>query len=136
MPPPGAVRRSSTKLQDRQFTDIPVKGASEVIGAPNVSTESTTGSPAFGSLTSPPLSKNALNAWANRVSMNKRSPTACSAPGVPVAAAVAGVEPPPRHPVAATVKISRSVEVDAQYRDAVANMITPPDQLKEKTRFG
>src|SRR4030095_12661472 len=104
---------------------MPLKAAAAVIGAPVVSTESTTGSPAFGSLTSPPASKNALNACANRVSMNNRSPTACSAPGVPVVTAVAGAGGVPLEHPAATVVISKNVEVDKNGPNRVRNMLTP-----------
>src|SRR5215467_8283442 len=87
MPPPGAVRTSSTKWQDRQLIAVPLNGPGS-IGAPGVtvSTVSTTGSPAFGSLTSPPASRKALKACANLVSRNSRSPTACSALAVPAVA--------------------------------------------------
>src|SRR5215813_10050434 len=86
MPPPGGARTSSTKWHDRQFMERPLNGASLVMGAPNVSTESTTGSPAFGSLTLPPASRKALKVCANLVSIKRRSPTACSAPEVPAVA--------------------------------------------------
>src|SRR5262249_8996188 len=87
MPPPGAISTSSTKWQDRQFIDILLKGPGS-IGAPGVtvSTVSTIGSPAFGSLTSPPASRKALKLCANLVSRNSRSPIACSAPAVPAVA--------------------------------------------------
>jgi len=59
-----------------------------------VSAVAATGSPAFGWLRFPPLSTKTLNAWAKRVSRNRRSPTEASAPGVPVSLTDAGVAPP------------------------------------------
>src|SRR5689334_24930536 len=91
MPPPGDVRTSSTKWQVRQFIDMPLNGPG-LIGAPKVSRELTTPSPTLGLLTLPPLSMKALNACANRVSRNRRSPTSSSAPGVPGARAIGGDE--------------------------------------------
>ena len=56
---------------------------------------------------------------------------------MPVAAAVAGADAlsPPEQPVAIIVIISKSVEVGGRYREAVRNMITPPDQLKGEIMF-
>ncbi len=79
------------------------------MGAAKVATVSTMPSPTFGSLRSPPLSTNTLNAWANRVSRNKRSPRASSAPGVPVE--LIGREGGELSlPEQATVPIKRSIE--------------------------
>ena len=72
---------------------VPLKGLGSmgVVGS-NVSTVLTTGSPAFGLFMLPPLSRKTLNDCANLVSRNSRSPTAVSAPGVPVAATEGGGE--------------------------------------------
>lgn len=109
---PAAVGRSSTIWQARQFMERPLKGPGLMepgTGDPGmvVSTVSTTGSPAFGSFTLPLLSKNTLKACANLVSRNSRSPTACSAPGVPAACALGAPPddevPPPEQPVIASI---------------------------------
>src|SRR5262245_15785664 len=127
MPPPGAARTSSTKWHDRQFMERPLNGASLVIGAPNVSTESTTGSPAFGSFKLPPASRKALKVCANLVSIKRRSPTACSAPGVPVAWAVGGGpgELLPEQPVTAIDVTSTSMKVDTTRLGPASLMVTP-----------
>ena len=80
--PPIVVTCSSTRWQARQFMDCPANGPGS--GWPVVWVSAMTGSPAGNwSLTVPPPSRKSLKMRAKRVSRNRRSPTASSAPAVP-----------------------------------------------------